>query len=472
IQQAELPQYINPISPATFRDVPRKYQARGREDDSALTGPVLKRAFARAFNDFVEEQIVKGMAPIMKRQRFKRGETRESKLAELKDAMRLDLESRDQVPRGSYAKVIDIARSEHGLSSGYRPQQLRRTVEAQITPMDGWKEALRRYNSIWTRVEKRLGKKAQPSDVSPEKSEDAQKELRTCTITLSSILRPDLEEQQETVVRLLSEAQEKITDVVMYLAITAQKLYLLLSEGKLYERSTMRRPKSLEQAPSQPKSKQSDIARFFSQGHLQFMFTRLMGTQQAARDVQEVVDDKDDAEDNPHALWERGLQLVKRASDLSQVPEPSPGLSHTITEAIRELSTALGNMWDGRMYNKVLRYLCRIALRLQLAPKIDRNVKAWKKRAASRKQDQQQKRATRTALTKKQWKKRIKELFDSLADLLQEQSTAPRIEEICKAIADLEEPQSSQHRILSIEERLNESGSSAVTDVESDAEGA
>ena len=75
------------------------------------------------------------------------------------------------------------------------------------------------------------------------------------------------------------------------------------------------------------------------------MFTRLMGTQQAARGVQEVVDDKD----GPHELWEKGLQLVKRASDLSQVPEPIPGLSHTITEAIREFSTAFNNMWDGRM---------------------------------------------------------------------------------------------------------------------------
>ncbi|CAO3568384.1 unnamed protein product [Mortierella alpina] len=236
IQQVELSQYTNPISPATFRDAPRKIQVRGREDDSALTGPVLKRAFARAFNDFVEEQVEKGMAPIMKRQRFKRGETRESKLAELKDATRLDLESRDQVPRGSYPKVMDIARSEYGLSEGYRMQQLRSKVESQITPMDGWKEALKRYHSTWTRVEKRLGKKAQPSAATSEGSEDAQKELRTCTITLGSILRPDLEQQQETVVRLLSEAQEKITDVVMYLAITAQKLYLLLSEGKLYGR--------------------------------------------------------------------------------------------------------------------------------------------------------------------------------------------------------------------------------------------
>ncbi|KAG9320338.1 hypothetical protein KVV02_004249 [Mortierella alpina] len=131
IQQAGPHQYTNPISPATFRDAPRKNQARAREDDSTLTGPVLKRAFARAFNDFVEEQIEKGMAPIMKRQQFKRGETRESKLAELKDATRLDLESRDQVPRGSYTKVMDIARSEYGLSGGYRLQQLRSKVEAQ-----------------------------------------------------------------------------------------------------------------------------------------------------------------------------------------------------------------------------------------------------------------------------------------------------------------------------------------------------
>ncbi|KAG9319785.1 hypothetical protein KVV02_005066 [Mortierella alpina] len=167
IQQAEPPQYANPISSATFRDAPQRKQARAREDDTALTGPVLKRAFARAFKDVMEEQIEKGMAPIMKRQRFKRGETRDSRLAELKDATRLDLESRDQGPRGSYTKVMDI--------SG-----------------------------------KTIGKKAQLSARVSEGTEDIQKELRTCTTTLSTILRPDLEEQ------------EKITDVVMYLAITAQ----------------------------------------------------------------------------------------------------------------------------------------------------------------------------------------------------------------------------------------------------------
>ncbi|CAO3568856.1 unnamed protein product [Mortierella alpina] len=412
IQQVELSQYTNPISPATFRDAPRKIQARGREDDSALTGPVLKRAFARALG--LEE-------------------------------VQLHLDQSGKAAR------------EEGTTSA----------------------------------------------ATSEGSEDAQKELRTCTITLGSILRPDLEQQQETVVRLLSEAQEKITDVVMYLAITAQKLYLLLSEGKLYERVGNETPQfdcksllppefewdekipskitvaplpsdlqeSLEKASSQPKSNQSDMARFFSQDHLQFMLTRLMGTQQAARGVPEVVDDKDDAKDGPHELWEKGLQLVKRASDLSQVPEPIPGLSHTITEAIREFSTALNNMWDGRMYKKALRYLCRIALRLQLAPTIDRNVKASTERAKLRKQEQQQKREARTALTKKQWKNRIKELFDSLGDL-QEQSTTQRIDEICKAIADLEEPQSIQHRIMSIEERLNMSGSSAVAAVETDAEAA
>ncbi|KAF9948190.1 hypothetical protein BGZ70_002319, partial [Mortierella alpina] len=141
----------------------------------------------------------------------------------------------------------------------------------------------------------------------------------------------------------------------------------------------------LEEASNIPKSKQSDMARFFTQDNLQFMFTRLMGTQQAARGVQEVVDDKDDAKDDPHELWERASQVVKRASDPSEVPEPALGLSLTITEAIREFSAALGNMWDGRMSNKALLYLCRIALHLQLTPKIDRNVKAWKKRATLRK---------------------------------------------------------------------------------------
>ncbi|KAG9323447.1 hypothetical protein KVV02_008847 [Mortierella alpina] len=256
-----------------------------------------------------------------------------------------------------------------------------------------------------------------------------------------------------------------------------------LSEGKLYEgvdkRDTPVRLQILAatrfarvpgKASSQPKSKQGDMARFLSQDHLQSMFTRLMGTQQAGRDSQEVVDDKDYAKDDVHELWERGLHHIKSASDLSQVPKPAPGISHTITEAIREFSTALGNMWDGRIYKKALRYLCRIALRLQLAPTIDRSVKAWKRRATLRKQDQQQKREARTALTKKQWKKRIKDLFDDLGDL-RRPLTTQHIGDIRKSIVDLEVPQSSQQRIRTIEERMNEQGLSSVADIESDAEG-
>ena len=155
--------------------------------------------------------------------------TRDSKLAELKNATLLDFEARDRVPRGSYTKVMEIARTDYGLSEGYRPEHLRATVEDQIYPMDCWKEALERYDSTWTRVEKRLGKKVDTTAVS-ERADDTQKELRTCTTTLHAILRPDVGEQQETIVKLLSEAQEKVTDVIMYLAITAQKLYLLVSD--------------------------------------------------------------------------------------------------------------------------------------------------------------------------------------------------------------------------------------------------
>ncbi|KAF9959307.1 hypothetical protein BGZ72_009884 [Mortierella alpina] len=69
-----------------------------REDDSCLTKTVCKRAFSKAFNNIMEEHIEKGMAPIMKRQRFKKGVTRDSELAEIKNATLLDFEARDRVP--------------------------------------------------------------------------------------------------------------------------------------------------------------------------------------------------------------------------------------------------------------------------------------------------------------------------------------------------------------------------------------
>ena len=223
----------------------------------------------------------------------------------------------------------------------------------------------------------------------------------------------------------------------------------------------------LEEASRKPNTEKGDLARFFSQDHLQHIFARLMGVRKG--DSMQEADIDDDRETHP--LWTRGLDLIKQRSELGDVPSAPAGLSNTVLEAIREFTTALSNMWSGPLYKKCLRYLCRIALRLWLAPSKDVKVKKWSANALKRKEERRHRRQERPE-TRKHWKAHTKQLFDDLGHVLLKKPLQweEKVVAICKELGEMEEPETLSQRTLSIEQRMLQGAQDSTTVVESDAE--
>ena len=224
----------------------------------------------------------------------------------------------------------------------------------------------------------------------------------------------------------------------------------------------------LEEAAGKPNLQQGDLARFFSQDHLQFNFSRLIGVRRGTGAIEDA-DIDGDAEKHP--LWTRGLDLIKELSELGDVPPAPIGLSHTVVEAIREFTTAVSNMWSGPLYRKCLRYLCRIALRLWLAPSKDAKVKQWNVNASKRKEEGRQRQQARPE-TRKHWKAQMKQLFDDLGSVLLRKPLhwEEKVKAICKALGETVEPEVSTRTTLSIEQRMLRDAPESATVVESDAE--
>ncbi|KAF9079542.1 hypothetical protein BGX27_006292, partial [Mortierella sp. AM989] len=134
-----------------------------------------------------------------------------------------------------------------------------------------------------------------------------QAKIRVCTTTLKNILRPELQniEDVNKIVDIISESQDKVTDVIDELSLLLHKHLLELAQGNMY-------PEELEPLPQQtfdltrlfppgfkfrydvnpivptsplPRRLQEhlvstpdgEISRIFSHHHLQFMYSSLMG---------------------------------------------------------------------------------------------------------------------------------------------------------------------------------------------------
>ncbi|CAO3564903.1 unnamed protein product [Mortierella alpina] len=420
------------------------------------------------------------MASILKRQKFKRGESKDSLLEKLKTSKLEDFEFRKSLPRGTYPNAMNIVIHEHGLPPSYRTDAFRVKTESVINPMEDWALAVDRFDTIWSSTHKRLedsinaqrNKETDYKNVDKKEDDDDGKELRTCSVTMSHIIRPDMEPHAETILGLLTSTQEDVTNIILYLGTVVYKLYLLAAEGQFYQEASDATPiplfyvktlvpdrfswdskitstipmwpmpsdlqHRLEEASGKPNTEKGDLARFFSQDHLQHIFARLMGVRKG--DTTEEADIDNDRETHP--LWTRGLDLIKQHSERGDVPSAPVGLSNTVMEAIREFTTALSNMWSGPLYKKCLRYLCRIALRLWLAPSKDVKVKKWSANASKRKEERHQKRQERPE-TRKHWKAHTKQLFDDLGHVLLKRPPQweEKVKAICKKLGEMEEPE-------------------------------
>jgi hypothetical protein len=217
----------------------------------------------------------------------------------------------------------------------------------------------------------------------------------------------------------------------------------------------------IELGLKKPKS-QHDLAHLFSQDHLQFLYSRFLSPN---RERNAAKDSTDQAEGNGrggHRMWTQAADIVKRSSSTKDIPVSPEGMSTTVNEHIRLLSTAVGNLWDSSIYKKSLDYILRILLRLHLAP--DRESRYWD-RTHNVAQSQAKEKGSKGG--RKRWKRKVKDTCDRLAHLINKDTINERaVSAVVSSLQKIasQKPASIQSKIPHIECRLEEVAMAKETD--------
>jgi hypothetical protein len=207
---------------------------------------------------------------------------------------------------------------------------------------------------------------------------------------------------------------------------------------------------------------QDDVAHLLSQDHIQFLHSRFLSPHREHNSVEGSNRGHTGSEEagslvrGKHELWSKAADFVRESSSTADIPTSPQGMSTTINEHIRLLSTAVGNLWTGSIYKKSLDYLLRILLRLHLAP--DRESKYWDRiHVAAEKQEQVKEMTSKK--NRKKWKSKLKKSCDRLAHLISRGTNNDRaIGAVLRSMNNIasQRPVSMQTKIPNIECRLAE----------------
>ncbi|KAF9944289.1 hypothetical protein BGZ70_004820, partial [Mortierella alpina] len=318
-------------------------------------------------------------------------------------------------------------------------------------------------------------------DPNPNNCGDTKRDLRTCPATLKQILRTDILPKYDDIVSITRQRQLTMTDILTEVSIVVHKATLLLASGRLNGEVGLPEPVTntfdirkalpsgfafraeidpLVQVAELPdllqgalerglKDKKSgplaDLTKIFSPQCISYLYAAFYGVSGSKADSQ-------------HPLWDKIVELISELSEVSPLsPSSSPaGLSSTITEHLKLLATAVGNLWDGSAYERSMDYTFRILLRLRLAPEREKKNKARILQAAQRKRESEKQ---PKAMTQSQWQLRVRHLCDELGPLLcSPHPRASRIEGIAKQLCDLVavRPDGVQIHLPSIQEQLDQ----------------
>jgi hypothetical protein len=198
------------------------------------------------------------------------------------------------------------------------------------------------------------------------------------------------------------------------------------------------------------KAGKDDLADFLSQDHLQFLYSRFLGSRKGKQ-----------GKDIQHSLWSKVNEIIRRDSDVNPIQMAPPGLSLTINEYLRQHATGIKNIWQGNIYSKCLDYLTRILLRLHLAPSREGRYIEKKKEYRSKKADRGASTRDLKPLTMKLWTWRAKRLTDQLAGAIQKKDSH-RISLILGRLSELKKIEplgraESKRQFISLEEQLSQS---------------
>lgn len=272
------------------------------------------------------------------------------------------------------------------------------------------------------------------------------KKIRTCSAPLRSILRDDLGDDGRLLFEsLVDKSARKLTDDMSEISALSHCVILeMASHGfqpsssgfevcdnpadngfklsNIFPQQFAFRDRSVvdEQGlvPVQPlcqglqghleslgeKRRKDDIYDLFGQNHLQFLKSFHLTRNCRSSSL--------------HPVW---TDLSKRIT--WDHPSMNTELSQTSFHAIRQLSANLNTMWSERRFQKALEYVCRVLLRVRLAPTREQNYinirNKFKARKLSDKDDNNKK------FNNKWWKRSMKKDMKNLAIALTRISNVP-----------------------------------------------
>ncbi|KAG0197996.1 hypothetical protein BGX31_004694, partial [Mortierella sp. GBA43] len=292
-------------------------------------------------------------------------------------------------------------------------------------------------------------------------------------------------DKYDDIVRIATDTQETITNIIDELCCLAQKTTLVVASGELYGDNIItpmpfdikqlfpqsfefrtdvdRRvnvapiPDSLqpeiEAGLKRPKS-QHDLAHLLSQDHLQYLYSHFISPNRERNVTKEQSSPAGEmSRRGMHPEWQRAADSVRSHSSTSNIPLPEEGLRSTVSEHIRQLATAMGNLWGGNIYRKSLDYLLRILLRLHLAP--NRESSYWNR---THNTDRNTKKGKGSKGARKKWKVKVKNTCDRLAQLISRNANERAIDAVLASLGKIatQRPAAIQSKIPNIEWRLAE----------------
>ncbi|KAG0181182.1 hypothetical protein DFQ28_002542, partial [Apophysomyces sp. BC1034] len=284
-------------------------------------------------------------------------------------------------------------------------------------------------------------------DAGEEENQKKQKiKLRTCSIPLEHILRKDLTDEGKTLFKnCVRESAVEITqDMSELSAIALGAILGVVSRGfdlsqtktelrakqdiggcklkKLFPESFAFRDDNVVDdqgyvavqplcvgiekvlVEAHKKRQHGDLHDLFSQAHLQFLRSfHITDTCRSTKD---------------HPLWAELSKLIPWDAGVCNNKNTKTAMKQT---AIRQLSVNMKNMWSVTIYKKTLEYICRILLRIHLAPNREKKYTDIKSKCKNLKKEMKEKksRESRFHFDNKSWKRDMKSTMQRLAFTLE-----------------------------------------------------
>ncbi|KAF9944762.1 hypothetical protein BGZ70_004368, partial [Mortierella alpina] len=337
------------------------------------------------------------------------------------------------------------------------------------------------FHAIWTRTvegaeKKRLadadkgnkGKDKKDKEQAKEKGGDQkEEELRTCTVNMRSILRPDMQQHYDLICGIVKAGQIGVTNAIHELSFALRKAVHVMATTDLYAAHlglppTPQQPvdiRSILPARFVPRNGEApltvdvalihpglqeflvehvegatendDLALLQDSQFLSFMHTRLLGIMGGNAGT-----------DDKYPTWTGIVDTIKDSTTECGVKAPA-GLSHTMKAHVDQLATAHANLWTGSVFDKAMTYFLRVILRLHLAPergaRMQERLKTFKKIKREQVEVSRESQQSRV----KTWRWRVSTLCDELERATRHGRSPRRVQAILKKLSALgeQEPQ-------------------------------